>query len=210
MIHSVLIFNTSGRARLIKFYDFNYPSDVTELIVRNIFEAISSRHQSECQFIDTEIFKKADHLSHRRIGYEEALRVLYRQYATLYVVFVVDQAENELAILDLIQVFVEAMDRCFKAVCELDIIFNLEKIHWILNEIIIGGLVIETNIDEIVDCFNRQANLEQQQSNANPIQNNIKTVASLRHRIDFDKKWEEIQTNLRQIKFNKSNLYGRK
>ena len=32
------------------------------------------------------------------------LLLMYRQYATLYVVFCVDKAENELAILDLIQV----------------------------------------------------------------------------------------------------------
>ena len=36
------------------------------------------------------------------IKYDQLL--MYRQYATLYVVFCVDKAENELAILDLIQV----------------------------------------------------------------------------------------------------------
>ena len=34
----------------------------------------------------------------------EKLRVVYRSYATLYFVFVVDVAESELGILDLIQV----------------------------------------------------------------------------------------------------------
>lgn len=36
----------------------------------------------------------------------EEVRVVYRNYATLYFVFVVDGAESELGILDLIQVFV--------------------------------------------------------------------------------------------------------
>lgn len=36
----------------------------------------------------------------------EKLRVVYRNYATLYFVFVVDGAESELGILDLIQVCV--------------------------------------------------------------------------------------------------------
>lgn len=35
---------------------------------------------------------------------EEDLRVIYRHYATLYFVMVVDQSESELGILDLIQV----------------------------------------------------------------------------------------------------------
>jgi hypothetical protein len=50
----------------------------------------------------------------------------YRHYATLYFVFAVDHSESQLGILDLIQVFVESLDNCFKNVCELDIIFNSE------------------------------------------------------------------------------------
>ena len=37
----------------------------------------------------------------------------YRLYATLIFVFVIDEAESELAVLDLIQVFVEVLDRSF-------------------------------------------------------------------------------------------------
>lgn len=43
-------------------------------------------------------------------------RVIYRHYATLYFVFVVDESESELGILDLIQVTVlAAQDRSFDA-----------------------------------------------------------------------------------------------
>jgi len=62
----------------------------------------------------------------------------------------VDSSESELAILDLIQVFVESLDKIFENVCELDIIFNLNKVNIVLNEIISGGMVLETNINEIV------------------------------------------------------------
>lgn len=48
---------------------------------------------------------------------------MYRHYATLYFVFVVDGNESELGILDLIQVFVEALDSIFVNVCELDIVW---------------------------------------------------------------------------------------
>ncbi|KAI3480666.1 hypothetical protein L1887_57143 [Cichorium endivia] len=59
-------------------------------------------------------------------------------------------SESELGILDLIQVFVESLDRCFENVCELDLIFHFDHVHAILNEVIQGGLVVETNINEIV------------------------------------------------------------
>ncbi len=45
--------------------------------------------------------------------------------------------------------FVESLDRCFETY-ELDLIFNLDEVHAILNEVIQGGLVVETNINEIV------------------------------------------------------------
>ena len=51
------------------------------------------------------------------------------------------------------------MDRCFESVCELDIIFNMDKIHYILNEIIMGGLVIETNLEEILEKYRTQVQL---------------------------------------------------
>lgn len=40
-------------------------------------------------------------------------KLIYRHFATLYFVFAVDQAESELGILDLIQVFVEASNTLF-------------------------------------------------------------------------------------------------
>ena len=54
--------------------------------------------------------------------------LIYRHYATLYFVFCVDSSESELGILDLIQVFVETLDKCFENVCELDLIFHVDKV----------------------------------------------------------------------------------
>jgi len=55
-----------------------------------------------------------------------------------------------LALIDLIQVYVEALDRLFENVCELDLIFNFETLHATLGEMIVGGVVVETNLDRIV------------------------------------------------------------
>lgn len=61
--------------------------------------------------------------------WEEGTKIVYRHYATLYFVFVVDQCESELGILDLIHIFVETLDRYFDSVCELDLIFHMDKVH---------------------------------------------------------------------------------
>jgi hypothetical protein len=64
--------------------------------------------------------------------------LIYRHYATLYFIFVADSSESELGILDLIQVFVEALDKCFENVCELDLIFHPDRVCYILDEVIQG------------------------------------------------------------------------
>ena len=72
----------------------------------------------------------------------------------MYIVFVIDEAESQLGVLDLIQVFVEVLDKCFENVCELDLIFNPEKAYNLLDEIVLGGMVAETNINEIWTAIN--------------------------------------------------------
>ena len=62
-------------------------------------------------------------------------------------------------ILDLIQVFVESLDRSFENVCELDLIFHSDKVHYLLDEIVMGGLVIDTSITTILDATKEQARL---------------------------------------------------
>jgi AP-3 complex subunit sigma len=74
-------------------------------------------------------------------------------------VFAVDQQESDLGILDLIQVFVESLDKCFENVCELDLIFHSDKVSYILDEIIMAGMVLETNINHILTSVSEQNKL---------------------------------------------------
>jgi len=64
-----------------------------------------------------------------------------------------------IGILDLIQVFVEALDKCFENVCELDLIFHSDRVNYILDEIILAGMVLETNINQIILAVNEQNKL---------------------------------------------------
>jgi AP-3 complex subunit sigma len=92
-------------------------------------------------------------------------QLIYRHYATLYFIFVADKSESELGILDLIQVFVEALDREFHNVCELDLIFNAGWVHKVLDEIVLGGMVLETDIRTIVDSVMKYKRAEQKSEN---------------------------------------------
>ena len=77
--------------------------------------------------------------------------VTYRHYATLYFILISTSTESPLGLLDLIQVFVESLDRLFQNVCELDLIFNFETLHATLGEMIVGGVVVETSLERVVE-----------------------------------------------------------
>ena len=89
----------------------------------------------------------------------DSTKIIYRHYATLYFIFAVDQQESDLGILDLIQVFVETLDKCFENVCELDLIFHSDKVNYMLDEIIMAGMVLETNSAVILQSINEQNKL---------------------------------------------------
>ncbi|KIY51331.1 Adaptor protein complex sigma subunit [Fistulina hepatica ATCC 64428] len=165
MIHAVLIFNTSGLARLAKFYTpLHQP---TQTIIRKIYTLVSSRPSSLCNFLDAPELE--EYLGIKNYA-DEKWRVVYRNYATLYFVFVVDGAESELGILDLIQVFVESLDRAFENVCELDLVFHFDEVHHILSEIVQGGVVLETNVEEIDASAQYASQLRKESfSSANPL-----------------------------------------
>uniref|UniRef100_A0A3B3ZZG5 AP complex mu/sigma subunit domain-containing protein n=1 Tax=Periophthalmus magnuspinnatus TaxID=409849 RepID=A0A3B3ZZG5_9GOBI len=69
-------------------------------------------------------------------------KLIYRHYATLYFVFCVDSSESELGILDLIQV------------------------HNILAEMVMGGMVLETNMNEIITQVDAQNKMEKSEVSA--------------------------------------------
>lgn len=56
-------------------------------------------------------------------------KLIYRRYAGLYFSLGVDVTDNELAYLESIHLFVELLDEYFRNVCELDIVFNFNKVR---------------------------------------------------------------------------------
>ncbi|XP_022664794.1 AP-3 complex subunit sigma-2-like [Varroa destructor] len=152
MIKAILVFNNHGKPRLSKFYT-RYSEDEQQQIIRETFQLVSKREDNVCNFLE----------GGSLIGGSD-YKLIYRHYATLFFVFCVDSSESELGILDLIQVFVETLDKCFENVCELDLIFHVDKVHYILNELVMGGMVLETNMAEIIARIEEQSRIERQES----------------------------------------------
>ena len=155
MIKGIIIVNNSGQARICKFFQQVHregysPEEAQQSVVQQVYKQVSERPDSFCNYLEGSIMPWGD-----------GTKLIYRHYATLYFVFAVDKLESDLGFLDLIQVFVEALDKCFENVCELDLIFHSDKVHYILDEIVMAGMVLETNIVTILQGVNDQTKLHQ-------------------------------------------------
>ncbi|XP_065886299.1 AP-3 complex subunit sigma-1-like isoform X2 [Dysidea avara] len=157
MIKAIIVFNNQGKPRLVKFFS-HFSEEEEQQIIREIFHMVSKRDDLVCNFLE----------GGSKLGTGD-FKLVYRHYATLYFVFCVDSSESELGILDLIQVFVETLDKCFENVCELDLIFHVDKVHNILQEICMGGMVLETNMSEIMTHVEAQSKQEKSETSTSTI-----------------------------------------
>ena len=148
MIKGIIIVNDHGKPRLCKFYQSLTSEEKQQAVIRRVFQQVAQRPDSFCNYLDGSIPE-----------WGENIKLIYRHYATLYFVFAVDSQESDLGILDLIQVFVEALDKCFENVCELDLIFHSDRVHYILDEVVMGGMVLETNINLILQAIKDQGKM---------------------------------------------------
>lgn len=162
MIQGIIIVNNHGKPRLVKFYQPVASEARQQSVIRRVFQQVSQRPDSFCNylFLDANVCPEWSE-SAGVPAHQGGTKLIYRHYATLYFCFAVDLQESDLGILDLIQVFVEALDQSFENVCELDLIFHSEKVHYILDEIVMGGMVLETNIHAILQASKQQGQMHQ-------------------------------------------------
>lgn len=149
MIEGILIINNKGKIRFEKIYSdslFEGSGSCVDQVASEVFRKTSEKQKLEgssgCNFVNGVS------------GLNAESRVVFRQYATLLFVCIVDSEESELGVLDLIQVLVESLDAQFKNVCEVDLAFNPHKLAYVLDELITDGLVCETNIATVTHLVN--------------------------------------------------------
>ncbi|KAL7096851.1 hypothetical protein ACP275_10G106200 [Erythranthe tilingii] len=140
-IRFVVMVNKQGQTHLAQYYEY------LNLDERRALEAEIVRKFTDCGLapwiwlmvgglaVNNAFFWMCSFVEHRNN------KVVYRRYASLFFLVGVDNEENELGILEFIHLLVETMDRHFGNVCELDIMFHLEKAQ----EMVMSGCVVETS-----------------------------------------------------------------
>lgn len=138
MIRLILLVNKQGKVRLMKFYDsFNI-----------------SQRQKTIKEISVMVIGRSLRLSN--VIEWGQYKIIYKRYASLYFICLTDKEDNELITLELIQHYVECLDRYFGNVCELDIIFNYHKAYYIIEEILSAGIIQESDKKAIMKLLTSQ------------------------------------------------------
>ena len=113
-----------------------FPQRSTNIFNTNqVNQLVITRKPKACNFVEYKDYK-----------------IVYKRYASLYFITIVDKDENELIVLEMIHTFVEVLDKYLGNVCELDLIFNFHKVfsfinqtYFIIDELIMAGFVSESN-----------------------------------------------------------------
>ncbi|KAG2440746.1 hypothetical protein HXX76_003603 [Chlamydomonas incerta] len=134
MIKFLLMVNKQGQTRLAKYFAEFLSTDERRALEGEVVRKCLSRTDKQCSFYE-----------HRQY------KIVYRRYASLFFMVGVDDDENELATLEFIHCFVEVLDKHFGQVCELDIMNEPEMVHYILDEMLLCGQVVDTNKTNILE-----------------------------------------------------------
>ena len=141
-VRYLMLLSRQGKVRLSKWYNTLSQKDKSK-IIRELTAIILSRRAKMCNIIEYKDYK-----------------IIYRRYASLFFIMGIDNDDNELLILEIIQRFVEQMDKIYGNVCELDIIFNFQTSYYILDELLLDGHLQESSKKEVLKRVSQQDQLE--------------------------------------------------
>jgi AP-4 complex subunit sigma-1 len=131
-IKFLLMVNKQGQTRLAKYFEALTIAEKSALegaIVRKCLQ----RDLNQCSYVEYRNYK-----------------CVYRRYASLFFIVGVSGEHNELSVLEFIHNLVECLDRYYESVCELDIMFAIERAHFIIDEMLVNGVILETNMANIL------------------------------------------------------------
>ncbi|XP_036592669.1 AP-4 complex subunit sigma-1 isoform X2 [Trichosurus vulpecula] len=107
MIKFFLMVNKQGQTRLSRYYE-HVEINKRTILEADVIKTCLSRSKEQCSFIEYKDFK-----------------LIYRQYAALFIVVGINETENEMAVYEFIHNFVEVLDMYFSRVSELDVSFSI-------------------------------------------------------------------------------------
>ncbi|VUG17106.1 APS1 [Brettanomyces bruxellensis] len=131
-IKYLLLLSRQGKVRLSKWY-IAMSQQEKQRVTKELTAIVPLRKSKMCNVLE----------------YKDS-KLVYRRYASLFFIACIGNDDNELLALEVIQRYVEVMDKIYGNVCELDIIFNFQLAYQILDELVIDGVMQESSSSEII------------------------------------------------------------
>lgn len=153
-INFLILLSKQGKVRLSKWYS-TIDEKEKQQIIREITAMIPLRRAKMCNVIE----------------YRDK-KIIYKRYASLFFITSINNEDNELITLELIQKYVEIMDKAYGNVCELDIVFNFQLAYYILDELVIDGEIQESSNSEILRRLKTCDEIEE----ADLLKKNVKSI----------------------------------
>ncbi|KAJ1611008.1 putative clathrin assembly protein AP19 small subunit [Cryptosporidium canis] len=156
MLKFLLLVNKQGQIRLSQYYA-QVTRDERFVLEGQLIRKCLLKGKNQCPFLEFNNYKVSlpcvcSPDSDLTRLFATSLQIVFRRYASLYFILGLENSDtvNELSYYELIHFIVETLDKYFENVCELDIMFNLDKAHIIIEEIIMSGRIAETNKSNIM------------------------------------------------------------
>jgi len=126
----ILIVNKKGTTLFSRYYphtSFSLPLHKRLWLEGELIRKCLTRNEKQSSFVE----------------FQTALKVVYRRFGALCFIIGMEENENELSIYEFINAFVEVLESYFNGVSELDLMFNLDRVHIILDEMVLSGHIVE-------------------------------------------------------------------
>ena len=161
MIQYLLLQNRQGKTRLSKYYRA-YTDEERNKIESDVHRLVTTRDPKFTNFVEVRgtpapprkkmraRLARPRPFAARALAQYTQYKLIYRRYAGLFFTLCVDVNDNELLYFESIHLFVELLDQFFGNVCELDLVFNFNKVYMILDEFFLAGEVQETSKQAIL------------------------------------------------------------
>lgn len=85
-------------------------------------------------------------------------------------------------------------------VCELDLIFHADSVHHILNELVLGGMVLQTNMNEILARIEEQNKIVKSEAGISAA-GASKAMSTLKNFPQIKDKVRDLPNSIRDFKF---------
>lgn len=127
MIKYLLVVNTRGQIRICRFYT-HYGLEERQSLQREIIKTCLAVGKDQSSIIDYEDYT-----------------IVFQKFSNIMFIAGITPEENELAVIEVFRHICETLEKYLGSLTEQHFVYNLDKVHMVLDEMIQNGHIAETS-----------------------------------------------------------------